>query len=62
MTSAMTVTAGPVLHPASQHHYRFLLYALNSHISPTPRSGPAVEQAIKGHVFAFTDLIGIFGR
>ena len=53
---------GPCPPPGKPHHYRFLLYALNSRISPTPANGPAVEQAIKGHVFAFTDLIGIFGR
>jgi Raf kinase inhibitor-like YbhB/YbcL family protein len=53
---------GPCPPRGKLHHYRFLLYALNSRISPAPATGPAVEQAMKGHILAFTDLIGIFGR
>lgn len=53
---------GPCPPPGKPHHYRFLLFALNSRISPASTTGPAVEQAMKGHVFGFTDLIGTYGR
>jgi Raf kinase inhibitor-like YbhB/YbcL family protein len=46
------------------HHYHFTLYALDQQLdglSPLT-SGPTLLKAIRGHVLAKTELIGLFSR
>jgi Raf kinase inhibitor-like YbhB/YbcL family protein len=54
---------GPCPPPGSAHHYHFRLYALDATLDLTPGAkADEVEQAIKGHVLASTDLVGTFAR
>jgi Raf kinase inhibitor-like YbhB/YbcL family protein len=53
---------GPCPPPGSPHHYRFRVFALNSQIGPSSDTGPAVEQAMQGHVLASAEMVGTFGR
>jgi len=49
--------------PSGTHRYFFKLYALDS--SPTEKAGATkaqVEEAMKGHVLAQTELIGLYRR
>jgi Raf kinase inhibitor-like YbhB/YbcL family protein len=54
---------GPCPPPGSPHHYHFKLYALDQEIDPgkQPRA-EALEAAMRGHVKASAELVGIFGR
>ena len=53
---------GPCPPPGdSPHHYQFTLYALDE--TPTGTlDGPALLDAIKGHVLAHARFVGMFGR
>jgi Raf kinase inhibitor-like YbhB/YbcL family protein len=54
---------GPCPPPGGPHHYHFRLFALDSPLKLEPGAGAAeVRQAMKGHVLAGTELVGIFGR
>jgi Raf kinase inhibitor-like YbhB/YbcL family protein len=61
-----TVGYGGPCPPAGNppHHYHFTLYALDEHVdglSPLA-SGPTLLRAIRGHVLAKSELVGLFGR
>ncbi len=54
---------GPCPPPGKPHHYNFRLYALDSKIElPTGTNQDKVLDAIKGHIFAQAQLIGIYKR
>jgi Raf kinase inhibitor-like YbhB/YbcL family protein len=54
---------GPCPPPGNPHRYFFKLYALDAKLSLKPgASKQAVENAMKGHVLAKTELVGNFGR
>lgn len=53
---------GPCPPPGSPHHYHFRLFALNSQITPRSATGPAVEQAMQGHIVASAEMVGTFQR
>ncbi len=48
----------------SPHHYHFTVFAVDMHLdglSPLT-SGPSLLKALRGHVLAKAELIGLFGR
>lgn len=54
---------GPCPPPGKPHRYRFHLYALDTDLdvpSGVPRS--AVQGAMKGHVLAEAEIVGLYGR
>lgn len=54
---------GPAPPPGAVHHYRFRLYALNAPV--TLRAGAQqaeLERAMKGHVLARAELVGLYSR
>jgi len=54
---------GPCPPPGKPHRYFFKLYALDSMLNLKPRATKAdVEQAMKGHILAQTELIGRYKR
>jgi Raf kinase inhibitor-like YbhB/YbcL family protein len=54
---------GPCPPPGKPHHYHFTLYALNTKLPLKPRATAAeVEKAMKGHIIASSDLVGVFER
>jgi Raf kinase inhibitor-like YbhB/YbcL family protein len=54
---------GPCPPPGKPHHYHFRLYALNARLSlESGATRGQVEQSMKGHILAVTELIGLFGR
>ncbi len=54
---------GPCPPPGSPHHYHFRLFALDQAVNPqTPATASALEDAMKGHVKASAELVGIFER
>ncbi|MGH7987997.1 MAG: YbhB/YbcL family Raf kinase inhibitor-like protein [Candidatus Binataceae bacterium] len=54
---------GPCPPPGKPHHYHFKLYALNTKLKLKPGATAAeVEKAMKGHVIATSDLVGLFQR
>jgi len=54
---------GPCPPPGKLHHYHFRLYALDSIFDLGAVSDAAgVEEAMKGHVIASTELVGTFSR
>jgi Raf kinase inhibitor-like YbhB/YbcL family protein len=54
---------GPCPPPGKPHHYHFHLYALDRKLDLKPGARAAeVEAALKGHVLARTELVGMFGR
>jgi Raf kinase inhibitor-like YbhB/YbcL family protein len=54
---------GPCPPPGAPHHYHFQLFALNSSLNLRPgATAEKVEAAMKGHLLASADLVGIFGR
>ena len=54
---------GPCPPPGNPHHYHFRLYALDTKLDLTPGASAAqVEDAMRKHVLAQTDLVGTFGR
>jgi Raf kinase inhibitor-like YbhB/YbcL family protein len=47
--------------PSGVHHYRFVLYALDAPLKLAAGAGRAeLLQAIKGHVVARAELVGLF--
>jgi Raf kinase inhibitor-like YbhB/YbcL family protein len=55
--------AGPCPPPGTPHHYHFRLYAVDQRLGLQPGANAAqVQSALKEHVLATTELIGIFGR
>jgi len=55
---------GPCPPPGSPHHYHFTLYALDERLaglSPLT-SGPTLVKAMRGHVLAKAELMGLFAR
>ena len=54
---------GPCPPPGSPHHYHFKLYALDTKLGlPPGASADQVEGAMRAHILASAELIGIFGR
>jgi len=54
---------GPCPPPGARHHYHFRLFALDSPLKLEPGASAAeVRQAMREHVLASTELVGIFGR
>jgi Raf kinase inhibitor-like YbhB/YbcL family protein len=52
---------GPCPPPGKAHHYHFILYALDSKLSlDSPADIHAFQEAIKGHILAQTQLIGLY--
>jgi len=55
---------GPMPPPGSgPHRYRFRLYALDAPLDLPPNAGrPALEAAMKGHILAEAELVGVYER
>jgi Raf kinase inhibitor-like YbhB/YbcL family protein len=54
---------GPCPPPGKPHHYHFRLYALDEKLElGAGATAQQVEEAIKGHVLASAELVGIFQR
>jgi Raf kinase inhibitor-like YbhB/YbcL family protein len=54
---------GPCPPPGRPHHYHFRLFALDSILQiGASANATAVEDAMRGHVIATAELVGIFGR
>ena len=54
---------GPCPPPGMPHHYRFHLYALDKILDvPSGVSKGAILSAMKGHVLAEAEIIGLYGR
>ncbi len=54
---------GPCPPPGKPHHYRLHLYALDTILDvPSGASKNAILGAMKGHVLAETEIIGLYGR
>ncbi len=54
---------GPCPPPGSPHHYHFKLYALNTVLDvPSGMSRRSIEAAMRGHVIAETEIIGLYKR
>lgn len=49
--------------PSGTHHYHFRLYALDARLDlPAHAERRALDAAMKGHVIAQADLVGLFAR
>jgi len=49
--------------PDREHRYFFKLYALDTQLSiPAKSTKKQVEEAMKGHILATAELIGLYGR
>ncbi|MGA2409915.1 MAG: YbhB/YbcL family Raf kinase inhibitor-like protein [Candidatus Binataceae bacterium] len=54
---------GPCPPPGGDHHYHFRLYALDQSLAlPDDADAAQVESAMRGHVVAQTEVVGIFSR
>jgi hypothetical protein len=54
---------GPCPPPGAPHHYHFKLYALDTKLGmPAGASADQVEEAMRAHILASAELIGIFER
>jgi hypothetical protein len=54
---------GPAPPRGPVHHYHFRLYALDANLTLGPRAGKAdVERAMKGHILAQAELVGLYRR
>jgi len=54
---------GPAPPPGKPHHYHFMLYALDQPLTLSSSVGrQQVQQAIKGHVLAEAELVGLYQR
>jgi hypothetical protein len=54
---------GPCPPPGSAHHYVFTLYALDAKLNlPVGATRAQVEAAMKGHILASGQLVGLFQR
>ena len=56
--------AGPCPPPGPAHHYHFTIYALDAELSGLSplTSGPTLVKAMRGHVLAKAELVGVFQR
>lgn len=49
--------------PSGTHHYHFKLYALDTKLSLGPGSGKReLEDAMKGHILAHSEIMGLFRK
>lgn len=54
---------GPAPPPGKPHHYHFTLYALGQPLALSSSAGrQQVQEAIKGHVLAKAELVGLYRR
>lgn len=54
---------GPCPPPGKAHHYHFQLYALNARLSvPDGATRQQVNEAMKGHILAKAELVGLYRR
>ncbi|MDE2019851.1 MAG: YbhB/YbcL family Raf kinase inhibitor-like protein [Patescibacteria group bacterium] len=54
--------AGPCP-PSGEHHYHFLLYALDAMLDlPGATDRPGLEKAMEGHIIEKTELVGLYKR
>jgi len=54
---------GPCPPPGPAHRYFFKLYAIDTKLGLPPRATKKdVEKAMKGHILAQTELVGLYGR
>ncbi len=60
--SSDTAAYQPPCPPLGKHRYVFRLYALDAaQIHPASRDRDAVMNAMRGHVLAFGEIVGLFG-
>lgn len=49
--------------PSGTHHYHFMIYALDTKLNLGANTDKAaLEQAMKGHILAETDLVGLYKK
>jgi len=54
---------GPAPPLGKPHHYHFKLYTLDQHLKLSPGvGGRQVQDAMKGHILAETELVGLYQR
>jgi Raf kinase inhibitor-like YbhB/YbcL family protein len=54
---------GPCPPPGDAHHYHFMLYALDTRLSLSAgATRDQVDDAMKGHILAKTETVGLYGR
>lgn len=54
---------GPCPPPGKPHHYHFKLYALDTLLDvPSLMPKKAIEEAMKGHILAQAEIIGLYKR
>lgn len=54
---------GPAPPPGKPHRYFFRVYALDTVLEVPPGARrPALEEAMRGHVLAYGELMGMYGR
>ena len=54
---------GPAPPPGKPHHYHFMLYALDRMLKLSPGAGRReVQEAMKGHILAETEMVALYGR
>lgn len=54
---------GPCPPPGKPHHYHFKLYALDTVLDvPSLMSRKAIEAAMKGHILAESEIVGLYRR
>lgn len=54
---------GPCPPPGKPHHYRFHIYALDTTLDvPSGVTKNAILAAMKGHVLAEAEIVGLYGR
>jgi len=54
---------GPSPPKGPVHHYHFVLYALNAKMTLSPGAQkPDLERAMKGHIIAQAELVGLYSR
>lgn len=54
---------GPAPPPGKPHHYHFMLYVLDQPLKLSSSAGrQQVQEAIKGHVLAEAELVGLYQR
>ena len=62
-SSRKSIYSGPCPPRGSEHHYIFKVYVLDKTLGIGPGASKAdVESAMKGHVLAWGQLVGLYGR